>query len=63
MKANVNQDACIRCGACTAVCPEVFDFNDEGNVSPKVDTIPEASKNAAIEAKEGCPTSAISIEE
>ncbi|MFR4599069.1 MAG: ferredoxin [Coprobacillus cateniformis] len=22
-------ESCIGCGACTAVCPEVFDFNDD----------------------------------
>lgn len=61
MKATVNHDACIGCGACTAVCPNVFSFDAEG----KVVTAPvqDADKEAAIEAKEGCPTSAISVEE
>ena len=27
VKVNEN---CIGCGACTAVCPDVFDLNDEG---------------------------------
>ena len=63
MKASVNKDACIGCGACTAVCPEVFDFNDdEGYAVVKVAEVPEENKDAAIEAKEGCPTSAISVE-
>ena len=30
MKVKVNQDACIGCGACTAIAEEVFELNDEG---------------------------------
>ena len=30
MKVKVNSDNCIGCGACTAVCPNVFDMADEG---------------------------------
>lgn len=63
MKASVNKEACIGCGACTAVCPEVFEFDDnEGHAVAKVAEVPEEKKDAAIEAKEGCPTSAISVE-
>ena len=30
MKLTVDQDLCIACGACIDICPEVFDWNDEG---------------------------------
>ena len=30
MKVNVNKDACIGCGACAAICPDVFEMDDEG---------------------------------
>ena len=30
MKAKVNSDACIGCGACTYTCPEVFELQDDG---------------------------------
>lgn len=62
MKASVNKDACIGCGACTVSCPEVFEIGDEGTAVAKVAEVPEDAKNAAVEAKEGCPTSAISVE-
>ena len=62
MKANVNKDACIGCGACTFTCPDVFEIGDEGVATVKVEEIPEEAKNAAVEASEGCPTSAISVE-
>ena len=62
MKANVNKDACIGCGACTCSCPDVFELSDEGFAVAKVAEVPEEAKDAAIEAKEGCPTGAISVE-
>ncbi len=63
MKAIVNKDACIGCGACSAICPNVFDFDDaEGHAVVKAEKIEDADKAAATEAKEGCPTSAISVE-
>ena len=30
MKLKVNKDLCIGCGACQAVCPEVFEIEDDG---------------------------------
>ena len=30
MKVKVNRDACIGCGACAAICPYVFEIDDEG---------------------------------
>ena len=26
---------CIGCGACTAICPDVFEFNDDGYIKVK----------------------------
>lgn len=62
MKASVNKDACIGCGACTAVCPNVFELGDEGFAVVKVAEVSEEDKASATEAMEGCPTSAISVE-
>ena len=63
MKATVNKEACIGCGACNAICPEVFGFNDDEQYAVvKAETVPEDKKDAAVEASEGCPTSAISVE-
>ena len=59
MKLEVNKDLCIGCGACQAVCPEVFEIEDDGLAHSIVDVIPDASEDDAIDAKEGCPTSAI----
>ena len=53
VKVNEN---CIGCGACNAVCPDVFDFNDEGKVENIMgEDIPEDLMDAVKEAAEGCP--------
>lgn len=62
MKVKVNEDACIGCGACAAICGNVFEINDEGLSSVIVDTIDEADIDDAKEAIESCPTGAIEEE-
>ena len=56
MKVKVNEDACIGCGACAAIAPEVFEINDEGLSTVIVD---EVAKEEANDAIDSCPTSAI----
>ena len=62
MKVKVNADACITCGACAAVCDEVFEIGDEGVAEVKVAEVAEENIEAVKEAIEGCPTGAISEE-
>lgn len=63
MKVKVNQNACISCGACEAICPEVFVLNDEGLSTVKEEIkdkeIKEELKEQVVDAIESCPTSAI----
>ena len=59
MKLKVNKDVCIGCGACQAVCPELFEIEDDGLAHTKVEVVPTEIEDDAIDAKEGCPTSAI----
>lgn len=63
MKAFVDRDECIGCGLCTTICPEVFELDDEGIAIVIADPIPADAIDTAIEAKDSCPTEAISIEE
>jgi len=63
-KIVVDPERCIRCGACVSICDEVFDFSDEGYAISKdenniLDEMDENIKDDALDALEGCPTSAI----
>lgn len=60
MKVKVIDDNCIGCGACAAICDQVFEVDEISKV--KVDVVPEELKDSVNEAIESCPTDAI-IEE
>ncbi len=63
MKFKVNSDTCIGCGACQAICDEVFEISDEGYAVAKDEEVTDEDvKEKAVDAMEGCPTSAISEE-
>jgi ferredoxin len=63
MKAKVNKDLCIGCGSCVSICPDVFNFNDEGYAQAIEDEIKDENIEKVEEAIECCPTEAISKEE
>ncbi len=62
MKVKVNSDACIGCGACAAIAPDIFEINDEGISEAKVSEVKEDDVDNAKEAIESCPTAAIEEE-
>lgn len=67
-KVKVNQELCIGCGACQAIIDSVFQIGENGLAQSKednntVDTMEEEVKEEVMDALEGCPTSAIFIEE
>jgi ferredoxin len=61
MKVTITED-CILCGLCEQTCPEVFEMGDQ-IAKVKLDEIPEEFQEAAQQAADECPTSAIIIEE
>ena len=63
MKVKVNKDACIGCGACAAICDEVFEINDEGLSEVKVEEVKEELQDEVRDAADSCPTGAIEVEE
>ena len=63
MKSVVDQDACISCGLCVSMSPEVYSFNSDEKSEAIDGDIPKEYQDAAREAADGCPTDAISIEE
>lgn len=59
MKVKVNQEACIGCGACQALVPDVFEIDDSGLAIAKEEEIETELVEEVVDALEGCPTSAI----
>lgn len=62
MRTRVDRDACISCGLCESICPDVFELDDENISVVKVDPIPAEAEACAKEAEEECPTNAIHVE-
>jgi len=63
MKVKVNQEACIGCGACAAICDSVFELNDEGVSTAKVNEVEADKAQDVRDAADACPTGAIEVEE
>jgi len=59
----VDNDKCLRCGMCTGICPDVFSFDDEGNIKVNNDIISGDNIDSVKEAESSCPVSAIGINE
>lgn len=57
MKVKIDKNKCIGCGACAAMCPEVFDMKDGKAVVKKS----EAKEACAKDAADSCPVGAITI--
>lgn len=57
-KVDLNKERCIGCGACMSIAPDNFTFGDDG----RAEMINPELTDAAIEASEMCPVSAIIIE-
>ena len=58
MKVLVDEEKCIGCGACVAICPEVFEIGDNGKCSVKEK---ETNKKCVKEAESSCPVEAIVV--
>jgi len=64
MKVFLDQDACIGCGLCPDICPEVFEMiADEDVARAKVESVPPAAEDGVREAADSCPVDAICFDE
>ena len=58
MNLKVDKNVCIGCGACQAICPEVFSIEDDG-LAAVTGEINDSNKEEALDAKAGCTVGAI----
>ena len=63
MKAKVNKDICIGCGACQDIVPDLNELEDDGLATCKEENIYKDNKDEVKDASESCPTGAIEVEE
>lgn len=57
MKVTIDKKKCIGCGACEAICSEVFHMNSDGKAEAESETTLKCAKEAA----DSCPVQAISV--
>ncbi len=62
MKANVDKSGCIGCGLCETLCPEVFKMGGDG-LAEAYGAVTKDNLSAAVDAKDNCPVSVITVEE
>lgn len=59
MKVTVDPDACMGCGVCETIVPEVFILGDEGFAITQLDPTPEQFRDLVQQAIDECPEEAI----
>ena len=69
MKTKIIREDCIACGNCNAICPDVYDYDEDGiaycivDNNEMKDEILEKYYSLVLEAQENCPTEAVYVEE
>ena len=69
MKTKVVRDNCIACGNCNAICPDIYDYDEDGIAYCYIDNnqmtedIDEEFRSLVLEAQNNCPTEAIIVED
>ena len=62
MKIEIDEEACIGCGACQAVAEEYFDIVD-GKAKAMKDAVAGEDEDKVKEAASVCPVNAIKLED
>ena len=62
MKVVVDYDICASTGACTQICPEVFEVRSDGYLYLLIESPGEELREKVNQAADLCPTAAITIE-
>ncbi len=61
MKAFVDKDACIGCGLCTSIAPDIFEMQDDGRAGV-IGEVTSANEAEAKDVEMSCPVAAIKVE-
>lgn len=60
MKVKVDDEACVGCGLCVHICPEIFEMEYEHALAISPD-VPSRMEDVCKQAADDCPSSAIII--
>ena len=63
MKVHVDPEICEAQGVCVRTCAQVFELDDEDNLSILTDTVPPQHHEAIRRAVARCPTQALTLDE
>ena len=63
VKVWVDSEGCISCGACVAICPQIFQFWDDGKSHAIAQPKSLEDLKCSKEAEEACPVSVIHLED
>ena len=63
MKVVVDFDVCQGHGVCEAEAPEVFQVDEDGNLTVLLESPPESMRSQLEDAEKYCPQLAITIED
>ena len=62
-KVDVHSEGCISCGACVAICPDIFKFNKEGKSYAANQPKDESELECAKQAEAACPVNVITVKD
>lgn len=69
MKTKIIREDCIACGNCNAICPDIYDYDEDGiayciiDDNKMTEEVAEKYHSLVLEAKVNCPTEAVFVEE
>ena len=69
MKTRIIREDCIACGNCNAICPDIYDYDEDGiayciiDENNMTEVVPDKYRSLVLEAKVNCPTEAVYVEE
>ncbi len=69
MKTKIIREDCIACGNCNAICPDIYDYDEDGiayciiDDNKMTEKVAEKYHSLVLEAKVNCPTEAVFVEE